>query len=116
MPKLSWSKMMDRHPTAHFIAGVVPEEDVMAASPRQLFGLISKLLTRLRLTGVYAVTVDRQGQTPEIHCAFERESDVAKVAKALHADVVSRYPGWASQRTFRLDDKTRQTVVAALRE
>jgi|SRR5215468_10918807 len=99
MPKRSWSKMMGCHPTAHFIAGIVPEEDVMAVSPRQLFGLISKLLTRLKLTALYAVTIDRQGRTPEIHCVFERELDAAKLAKALHAHVASRYPGWASQRT-----------------
>jgi len=116
MPKLSWSSFIDRFPYAHLVAGVVPEEDLMAASPRELFGLMSKLLSRLRLIGHYALSIDRQGLTPQIHCLFEREADAGKVAGALQANVAARYPGWASQRTFCLDDKARQAIEAALKE
>src|SRR5262245_16601497 len=110
MPRISWSRFVDSYPTGHLIAGIVPEEHVMAASPRELINVMSKLLSRLRLRGSYALTVDRQNMTPEIHCVFERELEVALVAQALEAHVASRYPGWVSQRTFRLDAEARRAI------
>ena len=31
MPKLSWSAFIERHPAAHLVAVVIPEEDVAIA-------------------------------------------------------------------------------------
>jgi hypothetical protein len=116
MSKLSWSNFIDLHPTAHLVAGIVQEADVAMTPPRQLLALMNKLLSRLGLAGPYALTVDCQGMTPEIHCVFEREADAAKVAEALQASASSRYPGWASQRTFRLEPKTRRAIESVLKE
>jgi hypothetical protein len=83
VPKTPWSNFIYQHPAAHLIAGIVPEEDVVAASPRRLILLLSKLLSRLGLSGSYALTVDRQNATPEIHCVFEHEID-AWLEKPAH--------------------------------
>jgi hypothetical protein len=39
-----------------------------------------------------------------------------RVSEALHACVIGRYPGWASQREFIFGAKTIQTIERALRE
>jgi hypothetical protein len=45
---------------------------------------------------------DRQSR-PGIHCVFEKDTDAVKVANTVRDDHVVQYPGWASQRTLRLD-------------
>jgi hypothetical protein len=63
--------------------------------------------------GSYALTVDRQGRTPEIHCVFEKETDALKVASTVGATATGRYPGWASPDisrclvSGRFDEQTR---------
>ena len=113
MPKVSWSAFMERHPAAHMVAGVIPE--ALPANARPQLNLVAALIGRLRPKGLYALTVDRQGRTPEIHCVFEKDTDALMLAKAVGASAAGRYPGWASQQTFLLDDATRRGIAAALK-
>jgi hypothetical protein len=83
--------------------------------PLPQLNLLAALITRLEPKGLYALGIDRQGRTPEIHCAFEKDTDALKLAKAVGASAAGRYPGWASQRTFLLDDATRRGIAAALK-
>jgi hypothetical protein len=103
MPKLAWSTFIDRHPAAHLVAGVMPESEPIKGEARLQLGLMRRLVAGLALKGSYALTIDRQGRTPEIHCVFEKEADALKVATTVGATATGRYPGWASQRTFLLD-------------
>jgi len=114
MPKLSWSAFIERHPAAHLVAGVIPEEDVATVTARDSLALLAKLAKRLALTGQYAITVERRSGLPEIHCAFARETDAARFAQALNATGVGRYPGWASQRQFGLDTEAIKTIAKVL--
>jgi hypothetical protein len=61
------------------------------------------------------LSIYREGRTPEIQCVFEKDADALKLAKAVGASAAGRYPGWASQRTFLLDDATRHGIAAALK-
>ena len=47
---------------------------------------------------------------------FKKESDALKVANAVRANRAGRYPGWASQRTFGLDEEACKTIAAALKD
>src|SRR6266478_3456020 len=113
MPKLSLSAFIERHPAAHLVAGVMPESERITAGGRLQLNLMTKLIAGLAPKGFYALTIDRQGRTPEIHCVFEKDSDAQKLAQAVGAGAAGRYPGWASQRTFLMDDATRRGIAAA---
>jgi hypothetical protein len=114
MPKLAWSTFLERHPAAHFVAGVTPEGGSITAGGRLQFNLMAKLIAALAPKGLYALTIDRQGRTPEIHCVFEKDTDALKVAKTVGATAAGRYPGWASQRTFLLDAYACRAIATAL--
>jgi hypothetical protein len=116
MPKLAWSTFVARHPAAHLVAGVMPESERTTAGGRLQLGLMIKLISGLAPKGSYALTIDRQGRTPEIHCVFEKDSDALKAATTVGATATGRYPGWASQRTFLLDAYASRAIAAALLE
>jgi hypothetical protein len=116
MPKLAWSTFIARHPSAHLVAGVMPESEPIKAEARLQLGLMTKLIARLALKGSYALAIDRQGRTPEIQCVFEKDTDALKVASTVGATAIGRYPGWASQRTFMLDAYASRAIAAALLE
>ena len=65
MPKLSWSAFMERYPAAHLVAGVMPDNERITGGGRLQLKLIVKLIAGLALKGLYALTIDRQGRTPE---------------------------------------------------
>ena len=115
MPKVSWSALMERHPAAHLIVGVLPEDEAATSNARPQLNLLAALIARLAPKGLYALAIDRQGRTPEIHCVFEKDADALKLAKAVGASAAGRYPGRASQQTFLLDDATRRGIAAALK-
>jgi hypothetical protein len=115
MQKVSWSAFLERHPAAHLIVGVLPEDEAANSNARPQLNLIAALIARLAPKRLYALTVDRQGRTTEIHCVFEKDADALKLAQAVGASAAGRYPGWASQRMFLMDDATRRGIVAALK-
>jgi len=116
MPKVSWSAFLERHPAAHLIVGVLPEDEAATSNARPQLNLMARLIARFEPKGFYGLTIDRQGRTPEIHCVFEKDTDPLKLAKAVGASAAGRYPGWASQRTFLPDDDaTRRGIAAALK-
>lgn len=116
MRETSWSGFIERFPTAHLIAGVLPAKEGGGAKLRHRLELLTRLMERLRLEGSYALVINRQGSRPEIHCAFEWEVDASLVARALLADVISRHTGWASQRAFALDAKATRAIKIVLYE
>ena len=67
MPKLSWSAFLERHPAAHLVVGVLPEDEAAISNARPQLNLMAALIARLAPKGLYALSVDRQGRTPEIH-------------------------------------------------
>lgn len=78
MPKVSWSAFTERYPAAHLVAGVLPEDEAATSNARPQLDLMAKLIARLAPKGLYVLTVDRQHLTPQIHCVFQKDSDVAE--------------------------------------
>jgi hypothetical protein len=54
------SAFIERHPAAHLVAGIMPEDEVLPANGRRQLALIGRLVARLAPKGLYALTVDRQ--------------------------------------------------------
>jgi hypothetical protein len=101
--------MMQEHSAAHFVVAVVDGNP-----PGKPARLVTQLIERLRPTGEYAVTVLHEAAGPAVHCAFEVEDDADKLATAMHARGIGRSPGWALQRSFRLDAEVGNAIAAAL--
>jgi hypothetical protein len=113
MSKLSWVEMMQAHPACHLVVGAVDAKMVLRP-----VRLIERLLERLRPRGRYAVTILREPNGLAVHCAFLEKADADRLASAIRADDrtdgMSRYPGWASHRWFRLNASMAAAIAAAL--
>ncbi len=115
MPRLAWSDFVHRHPPSHLVAAVLPEtEEIGTPQVKASRNLLVRKVRQLAPSGAYAVTVVRAGGPPEIHCAFANESDARVFATAMHAKVIGRYAGYASQRLFRFDDAAASALLDAL--
>jgi hypothetical protein len=96
---------LERHPAARLVAGVLPEGEAATGNLRKHLNLMAKLSACLAPKGLYALTVDRQNAAPEIHCVFEKDTDVRRVAAALgargadiRAEPASEPSGWMMRR------------------
>ena len=110
MPQLSWTEMMTEHPAGHLVVGIVDGE-----SASQPASLVSQLLARSKVKGDYAVEVVTKDSVPVVQSVFAEEEDANHFAKAIGAKVVGRHPGWATQRTFRLDSELCEEISSALK-
>jgi hypothetical protein len=110
MPQLSWTEMMTEHPAGHLVVGIV---DGKSAS--QPASLVSQLLAKSKVKGAYAVEVVKKDSVPEVQSVFAEEDDANRFAKAIGAEGVGRHPGWATQRTFRLDTELCEEISSALK-
>ncbi|MDQ1453759.1 MAG: hypothetical protein QOK38_3625 [Acidobacteriaceae bacterium] len=114
MPMLAWGDFLNRNPAAHLVIGDVVAEGG-AVTPQELDclnRLLVQMIGRLSPTGAFAV-VPKDGR-PEIHCAFEEETDADRLAQAVNATAISGHGGWPTQRFFLLDGPTRRAIQAAL--
>lgn len=116
MPEVSWRSLMRERPAAHLVVGVIPKagRDSAAGSVKFQLGLLACLVMALRLGGKYALTDIRDRYGNQIQCALADPDDAARLANALGAIGIGRYPGWASHHSFRFDDALTATVKAAL--
>jgi hypothetical protein len=109
--------MMRDHPVAHLIVGVIAADasgDRINTSGAKLrLELLTRLAKALALRGDYALSINRERDGPHIFVALADSGDVAKLAGAVNARGIDRYPGWASQRSFRFDEKAARTIGVA---
>ena len=110
MPHLSWTDMMTEYPAGHLVVGIVDGESAV-----QPASLVSQLLERSKVKGDYAVEAVTKDNVPLVQSVFAKEEDADKFAEAIGADVVSRHPAWATQRTFRLDSELCEEISSALK-
>ena len=116
MSRVPWHLFQDRQRRAHLVVAVIalpdgpPGGDELAAAQ----SVLTRLVKKYKLTGDYAATVVRDTGRPEAYFAFEDEADAAKLAAILKAKVTRRYPGWATQRVFRLDGAMVTALAASL--
>jgi hypothetical protein len=78
---------------------VASEGDPIATNSRWALNLVAKLIG-LAPKGLYALSIYREGRTPEIHCVFEKDTDALKLANAVQPTALAVTPaGGASARS-----------------
>ena len=75
--------------------------------------VLLRLVRQQKPAGDYASTVVRDAGRPEIYLAFEDEGAAREFAVAMNAKATGSYPGWASQRAFKLDGAKVTTLAAS---
>ncbi len=121
MPKIDWPTFLKRNPAGHLVVAGVPidtQADLGSRHLQTLHGRLAKLLTRLAPGGAYSLTIVRLAGGPEIHAAFEKSEDADRLARVVgarpDANASAASPGWASRRSFVLDDATGAAIAASL--
>lgn len=114
MAKLPWIDFINTHPGAHVVVGVSEESDD-GSDLRMVASRLAKLIARQGAGGDYSVGIVREGGAPEVFCAFQKQTAADCFAETVKAKPSGRYGGWASQRTFPLDDATMANLDAAVR-
>ncbi|MCX7366802.1 MAG: hypothetical protein NTV97_34000 [Alphaproteobacteria bacterium] len=109
MPKLSWSKMMARHPDAHLVIAIADDGQDAAR-------LLARLFEGMALSGGWALRATKEGKVEFAECVFAEKAAAAKVARLFGAAGIGRYPGWKSQREFRLDKRAEAMILQALEQ
>ena len=96
------------------MAAVVRASEADALDLQEVQRVLERLVKKQKPAGEYATTIVRDTGSPELHLAFEHEEDARKLAFAVRAKAIGSYPGWASQRAFKLDGAKVITLAASL--
>lgn len=112
MPKRSFEDLLDEFPRAHLIVGHVESLKATATAEKVIGGLIESL----GLRADWATGQIQDGRGFAVHCVFARPEDAQRLAAAVQAKGIGRYPGFASQREFTLDATMRKNIATALAE
>ena len=114
MRSLSWPAFLKNFPQGHLVAAMavdVGADEIGSRRLRDLRDLLHRIIGRRASSGAFALTVSRAAGFPEILCGFETKADADAVAALACAEPTDRYPGFTTQRFFRLDTP----MAAALR-
>ena len=96
--------MVAAHRVAHLIVGDIEGPTLTAMKS------MAKLLDGLAIEGDYAI----RREAAEVQCLFALKADADQLAEAVGAQEMERYPGWTSQRAFRLDRNTQGAIADVL--
>lgn len=114
MRSMSWPALLKKHPQGHLVVAVAVDVGADEIGSRRLRGLrdlLHRVVAGMASDGGFALTVSRAGGFPEILCGFEAQADADALAALSNVQPTDRFPGFATQRLFRLD----ATMEAALR-
>jgi len=112
MARRSFEALLDDFPRAHLVVGHVETLKATATAEKAIGRLIESLGPRAD----WATGQMQDGRGFAVHCVFARPEDAQKLAAAVQAKGIGRYPGFASQREFGLDAAMRKNIAAALAE
>jgi hypothetical protein len=115
MSRVSWHLLQDRQTRAHLIVAVIALADGAAGDELTAAqSVLLRLVRKQKPASDYASRVVRDAGRPEIYLAFEDEGAAREFAAVVKAKATSSYPGWASQRAFRLDGAKVTAMAASL--
>ena len=122
MAKTTWPEMVRVAPSAHLLVAALDVDAVgsEAAAGDTFNGerlragvqLLTRLCSKLKLNGDYAVTPSRSSGSPQVHCAFSLMVDRDAVAALVEAAPSAGDSEWASRRTFLLDESATAALVS----
>jgi len=107
--QLGWSDMMARHPGSHLIIAIAQDDEGAATAD-----LFTQLFEAMQLPGVWALRAKRDLDVECAECVFGDKAAADAVATLLNARDIHRYPGWQSQREFRIDKVAQAALHLAM--
>lgn len=117
MSSLSWPAFLKQFPHGHLVSAVavdVGADEIGSRRLRSLRDLLHRVIGGLASNGSFALTVSRTAGFPEVMCGFEARADAEAFAALAKARPADRYPGFASQRVFELDNTLEASLRASL--
>jgi hypothetical protein len=117
MSSLSWPAFLKNYPQGYLVVAVAVDVGADEIGSRRLRGLrdlLHRVMGRMASNGAFALTVSRAAGFPEILCGFEAQTDADVLAELGHTESTDRYPGFATQRVFRLDAPLEASLQASL--
>lgn len=117
MRSLSWPAFLKNFPQGHLVTAVAVDVGADEIGSRRLRGLrdlLHRVIGSMTSDGAFALTVSRAAGFPEILCGFETQADADAVAALASAEPTDRYPGFTTQRLFRLDTPLEAALRAGL--
>ncbi len=118
MSSLSWPSFLKNFPHGHLVVAVAVDVGADEIGSRRLRGLrdlLHRIIGSLALSGAFALTVSRAAGFPQILCAFETEADAEAFAALAKSEPAEGFPGFATQRIFRLDMLLEMALRASLK-
>lgn len=115
MRSMSWPAFLKENPRGHLVVAVAEDVGADEIGSRRLRGLrdlLHRVIAGVRSDRGFALTVSRATGFPEILCGFEAQTDADALAALSSSHTTDRYPGFASQRLFRLG-ATMETALRA---
>jgi hypothetical protein len=102
---VSWHLFQNRQEQAYLVVAFINQAEGLPGGSELsgVHGVLKRLLSKQKPTGAYALTVVRDAGRPEVHLAFEAESDARQWVTCVQAQPAGSHPGWASQWDFQLD-------------
>ncbi len=110
MPQKTYAELIQELPGTHIVVGKVEHLSRLQISDETVINLI----TTLGCKGNWATAQLADG-SGLVHCVFACKEDADRLANAVQATAIVRYPGFSSQREFRLDLEGRRSITRALR-
>ena len=117
MRSMSWPAFLKKHPQGHLVVAVAVDVGADEIGSRRLRGLrdlLHRVISGMRSDRGFALTVSRATGFPEILCGFEAQTDADALAALSSSHPTDRYPGFASQRLFRLGSTMEAALHAGL--
>ncbi len=117
MSSRSWPAFLKNFPNGHLVVAVavdVGADEIGSRRLRNLRDLLHRVIGAMASNGDFAITVSRAAGFPEILCGFAAEADADAFASLARADPTDRYPGFATQRLFRLEAALETALRAGL--
>ena len=115
MGAMTWSKFWDVYPRAHLVIARLDAVQT-AEARRSRFDLLKQLVAASGPRGDWSlVNVNLDGRA-EIHLAYERAADAARLATLVHAEPLDPRPGRLSQSAFDFDNGAQKLIMGALKK
>src|SRR5689334_9295815 len=102
--------MIGDFPGGHLVVGYMP----MEANAIRPSLMVRRLISRLAPHDDWSTSTRQEAYGPALYCFFKSKQDADRLARAVKARAMSRYPGWASQRWFDLDGAMLSSIVSDL--
>lgn len=112
MPRRTYHDLVGKFSEPHGVVGRIEDLHRIELADDMIINLIAALAPK----GDWATGQLQDGSGHAVHCVFELKEDADRVAHAVQAEHIGRYPGFASTREFRLDGEARRAITQVLRE